>query len=206
MDTKCYIKHIFFAYYIYIYRLNVKFPDFPQGAVKQISGSVGNAVDCVEMQPGPWIFRTNQHVENPRRFVFPAGWEVVRSTSMAIKAQLGRNIRLTYCGNCYWTVTEIFVDFEEWNFWRFGFDRDDRDVCLNVLDWFCWFFVDLCPGGFQHKSWRLHHDEIILAVAQEERDSLGSSRVYRVYFCHCVRLVIRRYQPSTQIQAALGMR
>ena len=32
----------------------------------------------------------------------------------------------------------------------------------------------LWPGGFQHKSWRLHHDEVILAVAQEERDSPGS--------------------------------
>ena len=34
--------------------------------------------------------------------------------------------------------------------------------------------ADGSPGGFQHKSWRLHHDEVILAVAQEERDSPGS--------------------------------
>ena len=63
-------------------------------------------------------------------------------------------------------------------------ERDVGDVCLNVfLDW---FMLICAPGGFQHKSWRLHHDEIILAVAQEERDSLGSSRVH---FCRCVRLV-----------------
>ena len=35
--------------------LRLRFENSLQGAVKQISGSVGNAVDCVEMQPWPWI-------------------------------------------------------------------------------------------------------------------------------------------------------
>ena len=61
----------------------------------------------------------------------------------------------------------------------FGMDiwiQHATEKCAWMYSW-----IDLCPGGFQHKSWRLHHDEIILAVAQEERDSLGCSRVY---FCH----------------------
>ena len=66
----------------------------------------------------------------------------------------------------------------------------DFDVeCMQWIWWIWWIWIRHareCPGGFQHKSWRLHHDEIILAVAQEERDSLGSSRVH---FCRCVRLV-----------------
>lgn len=80
-----------------------------------------------------------------------------------------------------------------WNVWNgfgriwIGHAREMSEMCAWMYSWIdLLIHVDLCPGGFQHKSWRLHHDEIILAVAQEERDSLGSSRVH---FCRCVRLV-----------------
>ena len=34
----------------------------------------------------------------------------------------------------------------------------------------------LAAGGFQHKSSKLHHDEVILAVTQQERDSPPSQQ------------------------------
>ncbi|CAE7535434.1 unnamed protein product [Symbiodinium sp. CCMP2456] len=42
-------------------------------------------------------------------------------------------------------------------------------------------------GGFQHKSSRLHHDEVILAVTQQERDSfVGNSLVFYTSECQIV--------------------
>jgi hypothetical protein len=57
--------------------------------------------------------------------------------------------------------------------------REEPDITLSSSlrtpeVWIGRWFESLWPGGFQHKSWRLHHDEVILAVAQEERDSPGS--------------------------------
>eukprot|EP00931_Biecheleriopsis_adriatica_P118671 TRINITY_DN94018_c0_g1_i1.p1 TRINITY_DN94018_c0_g1~~TRINITY_DN94018_c0_g1_i1.p1 ORF type:complete len:621 (+),score=105.61 TRINITY_DN94018_c0_g1_i1:60-1865(+) len=44
-------------------------------------------------------------------------------------------------------------------------------------------------GGFQQRSWRLHHDEVILAVAQEERDSyVGNSLVFYTSDCQIIAL------------------
>lgn len=93
-----------------------------KGAVKQISGSVGNAVDCVEMQ-----LRTGK-----RHF--------------------------------YGT-----------------------------------------QGGFQHKSWRLHHDEVILAVAQEERDSfVGNSVVFYTSECQIIALQGHDATNRTRLIAPIG--
>ena len=151
-----------------------------------------------------------------------SGWEVVKSTSTAIKAPEGKRpglrswhmskktfekeISLVFfrknVGSSF-HVGSILVDFDvecmQWIWWIWWIwirhAREMTEMCawmyswidfFLISSWFMLIYVDLCPGGFQHKSWRLHHDEIILAVAQEERDSLGSSRVH---FCRCVRLV-----------------
>ncbi|CAL1129092.1 unnamed protein product [Cladocopium goreaui] len=93
-----------------------------KGAVKQISGSVGNAVDCVEMQ-----LRT---------------------------------------GKKHFYGTQ---------------------------------------GGFQHKSWRLHHDEVILAVAQEERDSfVGNSVVFYTSECQIIALQGHDATNRTRLIAPIG--
>lgn len=170
------------------------------------------------MQPWPWIRRISwwkSHGENDGK---TSGWEVVKSTSTAIKAPEGKRPGLRSWHMSKKTFEEKYLLFFSermlvhrfmlapflwtlmWNvcngfdgFDGFGFDMRERCrrcvlECIPGLisSWFMLIYVDLCPGGFQHKSWRLHHDEIILAVAQEERDSLGSSRVH---FCRCVRLV-----------------
>lgn len=93
-----------------------------KGLVKQISGSVGNAVDCVEMQL--------------------------------------RSGKKHFYGN---------------------------------------------QGGFQHKSWRLHHDEIILAVAQEERDSfVGNSVVFYTSECQIIALQGHDATNRTRLIAPIG--
>jgi len=75
-----------------------------KGAVKQIAGSVGNAVDCVEMTL--------------------------------------RNGKKLFYGN---------------------------------------------QGGFQHRTWRLHHDEVILAVTQEERETfVGNGLTFYTSECQII--------------------
>eukprot|EP00913_Durusdinium_trenchii_P012758 g11979.t1 len=93
-----------------------------KGAVKQISGSVGNAVDCVEIQ-----------------------------------LRCGKK---NFYGN---------------------------------------------QGGFQHKNWRLHHDEVILAVAQEQRDSfVGNSLVFYTSECQIIALQGHDATHRTRLMAPIG--
>ena len=151
-------------------------PRSSRALVKQISGSVGNAVDCVEMQPWPWIRRISwwkSHGENDGK---TSGWEVVRSTSTAIKAPEGKDLgcEVDICRKRHSKEKYLLFFSERMLVHRFMLapflwlwcgmyamdlmdlmdldstcERDVGDVCLNVfLDWFMLIYVDLCPRWF----------------------------------------------------------
>eukprot|EP00930_Biecheleria_cincta_P034518 TRINITY_DN23850_c0_g1_i1.p1 TRINITY_DN23850_c0_g1~~TRINITY_DN23850_c0_g1_i1.p1 ORF type:complete len:625 (-),score=103.94 TRINITY_DN23850_c0_g1_i1:463-2337(-) len=60
-------------------------------------------------------------------------------------------------------------------------------------------------GGFQHRSWRLHHDEVILAIAQEERDTyIGNSLVFFTSACQIIALQGADARARNRLVAPIG--
>eukprot|EP00928_Gymnodinium_smaydae_P017890 TRINITY_DN16828_c1_g5_i1.p1 TRINITY_DN16828_c1_g5~~TRINITY_DN16828_c1_g5_i1.p1 ORF type:complete len:618 (+),score=72.16 TRINITY_DN16828_c1_g5_i1:48-1901(+) len=60
-------------------------------------------------------------------------------------------------------------------------------------------------GGFQHRSWRLHHDEVILAVAQEPRDAyMGNSLVFYTSECQIIALQGHDARTRSRLIAPVG--
>ncbi|CAE7157513.1 NEK1 [Symbiodinium pilosum] len=60
-------------------------------------------------------------------------------------------------------------------------------------------------GGFQHKSSKLHHDEVILAVTQQERDSfVGNSLVFYTSECQIIAFQGHDASSRTRLIAPIG--